>query len=318
MRTLILLTASLLLLGQGEARAFGSGDRGTSGGQFLKVAPGARPSGMGEAFAGVADDVNAIYYNPAGLATLTRVEVTGMHDSYLQGFNYEYAAMAVPMLAWTDSKLEKNAYGVLGAAIYNLNVSGLEQRGVNETDQPLSTFASNDLAYSLAYAITIPDTGLSLGVTGKGIEENLGTAHASAFAADVGALYRTGRLGLGAGVRNAGTQVRFTTVSDPLPLVGFAGAGYKFNDAWIGSVEADMPRDSNMSLAVGAEYRKKFVDKLTGALRAGYTTRNSDAGGLAGATMGLGVGYGNLSFDFAFVPFGDLGNTYKYSLTAKF
>ncbi|MBI3551754.1 MAG: PorV/PorQ family protein [Elusimicrobia bacterium] len=318
MRRTLILTAALAFLALGEARGFGSGDKGVAGAQFLKVTPGARPSGMGEAFAGVADDVNAIYYNPAGLGTLRRVEVTGMHDSYLQGINYEYGALAVPILSWTDAKQEKNAYGVLGAAVYNLSVGGIERRSVNESDAASDTFGSSDFAYALSYAYEFPETGLSLGLTAKAIEENLDSSHASAFAADFGALYRWGRLGLGAGVRNAGTRARFSSVSDPLPVTLFTGLGFKVSDALLATVEVDAPRDDKANVGFGAEYRQKFVDKLTGSVRGGYTTRNSDSGGASGATFGLGIGYGNLSFDFAFIPFGDLGNAFKYSLTAKF
>jgi hypothetical protein len=188
---------------------------------------------------------------------------------------------------------------------------------VNESDSPSDSFTSSDFAYALAYGYTIPETGLSLGISAKGVDENLDNRHAAAFAADVGGLYRVGRLGIGAGVRNMGTRIRYSAVSDPLPLVVFTGLGYKVNDNFIASMEVDAPRDSNASVALGGEYKQKF-DKITGALRGGYTTRNSDVSGVSGATFGLGVGYGNLTFDFAFVPFGDLGNTYKYSLTAKF
>lgn len=41
-----------------------------------EVGVGARAMGMGGAFAGVADDVTALYYNPAGLAQLVRIETT--------------------------------------------------------------------------------------------------------------------------------------------------------------------------------------------------------------------------------------------------
>ncbi|UCH11381.1 MAG: UPF0164 family protein [Fidelibacterota bacterium] len=37
--------------------------------------PGSRASGLGQAFTGIADDATALYYNPAGLAHLTRMEV---------------------------------------------------------------------------------------------------------------------------------------------------------------------------------------------------------------------------------------------------
>lgn len=40
--------------------------------------PGIRPLGMGNAFVAVADDRNTLYYNPAGLAHLTRTRLSGI------------------------------------------------------------------------------------------------------------------------------------------------------------------------------------------------------------------------------------------------
>ena len=45
---------------------------GTTGAAFLKIEGGSRPVGMGGAFAGLANDVNTIFWNPAGL--------TAVHD----------------------------------------------------------------------------------------------------------------------------------------------------------------------------------------------------------------------------------------------
>jgi hypothetical protein len=320
MRKTAIVAAALGLLplwGAGRARG-GASAVGTSGAQFLKIAPGARAAGMGQAFAGVAEGVETIYYNPAGLGDLMRVEVTGMHDSYFQDIDYEFAALAVPMLSWVDTKKDKNAYGVLGAAVYDLSVRNIEQRSLTETDQPLGTFGSTDLAYAVGYAYALPDTGLSLGATAKVIDQNIDNVSASAFALDLGGLYQRGGLRLGAGLRNFGTQSKFTSAADPMPLTIFGGASYRITDAWLTSIEMDLPRDNGAIVGLGAEYRKRFADKLTGAARIGYNSSNSDAGGWAGTSFGLGVGYGNLSFDFAFVPFGDLGNTFRYSLTAKF
>lgn len=319
MKKLLLLTATALVFGSGEpAAAFGRGDKGTSSAQFLKIAPGARPAGMGEAFAGVADDLHAIYYNPGGLGFLKGVEVGGMHNSHFQGINYEFAGLILPLLSWIDTKEERNSYGVMGAAIYSLSVGGIQRRGVVETDSPVDTFGSSDFAYALSYAYAVPETGVSLGATGKFIDSTIDAARGTAFAADLGALYYGEKAKVGAGVRNFGTKQKFASVADPLPLVLFTGVGYKLGENWLGSVEVDAPRDNKISFGLGTEYVHAFADKLTGALRGGFNSRNTDAGGLSGASFGLGIGYANFNFDFAFVPFGDLGNTFKYSLVVKF
>src|SRR3989338_87292 len=304
MNKLIALTATAILaagLSVETAFAYGQGDRGTSGAQFLKIAPGARPSGMGEAFAGVADDLHAIYYNPAGLASLQRVEVTGMHNSHFQGINYEFAAMSLPLLVWVNTAKERNAYGVVGMAIYSLSVGGIQRRGVVETDSPVDTFGASDFAYALSYAYSIPDTKLSLGAAGKFIDSTIDSTHASALASDLGALNRVDGGSVGAGARNFGTKQKFNTAADPLPFTLFAGAGYRFSDNWLGSFEVDVARDNRITMGLGGEYTRLFTDKLSGALRAGYNSKNTDVGGLSGFSLGLGIGYSNFNFDFAFV-----------------
>lgn len=51
---------------------------------FLDTGLGARPTGMGGAFSAVADDANAVFYNPAGLAQLTQAEA---HFTYTDRFS---------------------------------------------------------------------------------------------------------------------------------------------------------------------------------------------------------------------------------------
>ena len=43
-----------------------------TGAAFLKIGTGARPAALGGAYTALADDVNAIYYNPGALARLQR------------------------------------------------------------------------------------------------------------------------------------------------------------------------------------------------------------------------------------------------------
>ena len=318
MRTRALLTAALLLAAQaGPAGAFGTPSRGTSGAQFLEIAPGARPAAMGGAFSGIADDVHSVYYNPAGLAGLERIQITGMDDQYFQGINYTFAALAVPLVFQGDSRVQSK-YGVLGISVTNLSVGNIPSQGNTETASPTGTFSSDDFAYALSYGYAFRDTGLSVGATGKFVVSSLDGTNASGFAADLGALYKQDRLSLGAGLRNLGPSYGYAGSTDPLPLVIYGGAGYKLTDHWLASLEIDAPRDNSIVFALGTEYVHPFTDKISGAVRAGYASGNADAGGFGGASFGGGIAYGNVGFDFAMIPFGDLGNTYRYSLLVKF
>jgi long-subunit fatty acid transport protein len=70
---------------------------GTTGVAFSKVSPSARASGMAEAFVGLADDSSAIWYNPAGLAKITKLSVGGTYGMLFEGLNFQYVSLAYPM-----------------------------------------------------------------------------------------------------------------------------------------------------------------------------------------------------------------------------
>jgi len=54
---------------------------------FDDLGAGARAPGMGGAFTAIADDVYAIYYNPAGLALLDRPTMAASHTQHLAGLS---------------------------------------------------------------------------------------------------------------------------------------------------------------------------------------------------------------------------------------
>jgi len=63
---------------------------------------GARPMGMGGAFAAIANDANAIFWNPAGIATIQRQEITSMYsDPYGLGLTQSYLGYVLP---FTDNQ----------------------------------------------------------------------------------------------------------------------------------------------------------------------------------------------------------------------
>jgi len=62
-----------------------------------QVLVGARPLSMGETFVSVADDINAIYWNPAGLPTLDQLGVNSMHANlFHSGVGLNYLSLAIP------------------------------------------------------------------------------------------------------------------------------------------------------------------------------------------------------------------------------
>jgi len=62
---------------------------GTTAAAFLKIGVGGRALGMGQAHATQAEDVTAVFWNPAGLARLEHTQMLFSHFDYLVDMRYE-------------------------------------------------------------------------------------------------------------------------------------------------------------------------------------------------------------------------------------
>lgn len=58
---------------------------------------GTRALSMGGAFSAVCDDVNALFYNPAGLVQLDQGELTSMQTRLMDSVDYYYLALGIPL-----------------------------------------------------------------------------------------------------------------------------------------------------------------------------------------------------------------------------
>ncbi|MDE2511852.1 MAG: PorV/PorQ family protein [Elusimicrobia bacterium] len=311
------LALVLALLAAAPCAALGSRDKGTAGAAFLTLTPGARASALGGAFGGVADDATAAHYNPAGLGFSGRVEAAAGREARFQGLNYDYAVLSVPVVSWTDKTRRATDWGVTAAAVYSLTASGIQRRGLVESDSPTGTFAAADRAYALSYGLALGDS-LSVGATAKYVDESLDTAHGGAFTGDAGVLWRSARWSAGAGLRNAFGRLRLGSTADPLPAAAYAGAGWRPGPGWLLALEVDQPRADAAALALGVERVMTVSPGLTAAGRAGYRTDRTDAGVLGGVSVGFGVGWKGLDAEFCWSPGGALGDVFQYSVRAGF
>src|SRR5258708_4081924 len=84
---------ALALLWPAGLMALGAG---TSASDFDTIAVGARPAGMGNAFTAAADDSNAPFWNPAGLALVSKGEIGLMHMIDIADINYDTFSVALP------------------------------------------------------------------------------------------------------------------------------------------------------------------------------------------------------------------------------
>lgn len=299
-----LLTLALLMFSIQPAVA-GSphGQAGTAGGQFLKIGVGARPIGMGGAYTALSDDAGSVYWNPAGLTRFDGVRLSLMHNKWIQGVNYEFLG-----LAYADSGASAFAFG--------LSFLWMGEIPVTTFSDPLgasgATFTANDLSFVFSYAYQ-PAEYLSLGGTLKRIRSEIADITASTTALDLGAILFTPIEGatLGATLQNMGGRLKFVTDGDKLPFIYKVGAAYTYRRMLTLSADVGKPIDNRAYVNAGGE----FVLLNTLALRGGYNSSNELDHGFTG---GAGVRIRYISVDYAYVPYGILGNTHRISASFAF
>lgn len=149
---------------------------GTTSAEFLLLGAGARGTALGGAYTAIASDVSALYYNPAGIALMSRPEaMIGTYD-YVAGTRYTWGGIAFP-------------FGN-GARTFGLQIGtfGFSDQPVYTVEQPEGTgsvYSVSETFAGLTYAENFSDR-FSAGVTAKFISDKLGDAEGSAFAIDFG------------------------------------------------------------------------------------------------------------------------------------
>ncbi|HBU69307.1 MAG TPA: hypothetical protein DEE98_02875 [Elusimicrobia bacterium] len=279
---------------------------GKAGFEFLRIGLGARPLGMGEAFVGVADDIDSITWNPAGLVQINEAQQTFMHTLWLDGISIDYIAYAERL----------GPRSALGAGIEYLTSGDIDRR--NKYGNLVGTYYAYDLMGAVSYAHKI-GKNISLGTTLKYVSEKIEMESATGIAVDFGGLYKFSKMQIGLSVQNLGQEVRFRTSPFPMPLVLKAGISYKPISTLVLAVDVDSPIIEPISYRVGCEYQAFRVKNTRLFLRGGFKTNViSYLDSLAGLSLGTGLRCNEWQVDYALVPYGQFGETHRISLTRKF
>ncbi|MDD4005521.1 MAG: PorV/PorQ family protein [Elusimicrobiaceae bacterium] len=297
------LVLSALLSAGGPAFA----GAGTSAVSTLKLDGAARPLALGGAFAAVADDASAMFYNPSGIAQLDKKQILFTHTEWLAGVRTEYLACALPLT-------EKWTVGLGANFGFADDVSQYDASG-NKS----GSFGANE-GYGLVNLAYQPFKNMAFGGSGKFIRQSVSDKNAAAYAFDLGAIFYNRLVRLGAAVQNAaGTKMKLATEEFPLPVTLRGGVTITPWNSLLATAEYVKPNDEDMSMRVGAEYVFGFEDgsAVEIPVRCGWRSGQSDGAG-QGFALGLGIKTKDMSFDYAFMPCGDLGNAHKMTLAFKF
>jgi len=258
-------------------------------GAFEEKGAGAGPMGMAGAFTGVADDINAIYWNPAGLELLNEVEVMAMNTRLfgLKDLAYYLFSGAVPTKKLGALGL---SYSQFGCAEYREN-------------QTILSYGQS-LGAGIYFGFNMKFMSLKI----KGASTNSDYGKASALGVDVGTLADISskfRLGVMAINLNA---PRLGNCPDSSAQMIMVGASFRFLSSYTASLDLHLP----MSLVTTEPEIRAGFEAI---LNRNFSLRVGIEDEPARFTAGLGFRWKIFGFDYAFLTHPFLNSQHLFSLT---
>ena len=296
----------------------------------LKIVPGARQAAMSEAFTGLADDINAIYWNPAGLAFLNGTQLCFMRANWLMDGNFSYGAANFA-----------SDFGTIGVYASYFDLGSFNMT----TEDPLGNYiltdqkvTETDMNVIIAHSAKITDD-FSFGIKWILLFENVYNDSGSGSAFGISFFNKpTGEnYSWGAALENLG----LVTNRDALPMVVRLGGSYRFPllninkafsyDSYVEAIPTDSvisadavwyPVEQIFRANIGLE-STVTLGKYKLSVRGGINDGNQSSYGYGfGWATGLGVAYDTgvteFCLDYAYTPVGELGDTHRMSVTGKF
>jgi len=288
----------------------------------MTIGVGARPLGMGRAYVGVAEDADAVFTNPAGIARITNPKLSSMYASLLNEVDYMVIGGAYPYG-------EKAA---IGAGVINSSTSDIIL--TNTSGEAIGEGRWGNTVLFLSYGTYLSEVpmfaklekdvlvGGSLkyySVGGSG-DSSISSAAGTGYGVDLGVLYpATDYLMLGANYQNAiGGQIsKSSGVTDTIPStlklgmkfspIGAEGKSYTPHRVRKVNVNLDYDVNSN-GLPNAAHYGVEFWPSSNLALRIGADDKE--------LTAGLGLRFSGIEFNYAYHPYDGISDnaTHFFSL----
>jgi tetratricopeptide (TPR) repeat protein len=288
---------------------------------FEDLGVGARPMGMGNAYTALADDVNAIYYNPAGLAQVDECQFTSGYGKLYWGLDdgsnlgSGFVGYAHPLYHW----------GTLGAGWLNLGLQGLYQENSfifsygNSLKKRLLAGFNLKLLYKKYGKNPYTENALIDGGPGVSGERDPVFSEGyskTGFSSDLGLLYRFNReysLGLAlTDINQPHMDLKDNKSRVPIGV----RSGFLYNSDFLTFAFDTTFRNGDVNVYSGVE--KWFLKRTFGA-RAGL-----GVGSRSFSNLALGASYTKYLFqlDYAFIyPLSGIRDTYgshRISLTLRF
>jgi len=288
-----------------------AGSAGTVGFEFLRIHPSARPAAMAGAFVAISGDQNSIYFNPAGIAEVNSSSGTFSYVNHVLDLRSGFVGYVHPKLG----------PGNLGIGIHYMDYGDFKKTDIN--GEEVGVFGANSVSLALAYAARLYNVVL-VGGSFKYIRSGIDNYSADAIAFDAGIIYHTPiqDLDIGLSVSNVGQSTSaFMETKDDLPFCFRAGFAkrlahlplllalniYKYPDYdWHGALGGEFTLTEYLFLRFGYDQIGKEL----------YADSSKDR--FAGVSVGLGLLWRNVHFDYSFSSIGIAGALNRVSVSGSF
>ncbi len=305
----------------------------TAGAQFLKVPIGARGMGMGGAYGSVANDLSALYWNPAGISDIKTVATEISYLQWFATYSHSFAAASFPL----------NQDFVVAINATSFSSGDIQTTTIENPEGTSAKYSVSDLALGVTFSGYLTDQ-FSFGVTAKYVNNSIYNLSSSGLAFDIGTMYNTGIYGIkiGFSIHNLGGETSYAgqslrTIKKTIeqlnaapvdmsmiaypysyPLIFRASISselYNEDDhKVIGAFDFNTFSDVPEQFSVGAEWT--YADFV--ALRGGYQTSHDQFGLTAGIGIKYEVGGVDGRFDYAINPTKTLGLVNRFTIGIRF
>lgn len=266
---------------------------GTSGARILNLYSSAKTASLGNTYTGLADDLNALVYNPGGLYQVKNNQLQLSHLFY-------YIRTGMSSFSWAER------FGKFGV--------GLKWKYFSATDTARDSIGNrleniyikySQYTLGAGYPIT-PNMGAGMNI--NFITEKIYTESSWVMGFDLGFHTKPWpNTSFGAVIKNMGKGIKINDHREKLPLKYVIGGAKKLG---VFTILCDMETGKQDSFSFSSGINADF-DYLIPRIGITYKKR-------VDFTAGFGLIFDRWHFDYAILNHSDLGSTHRVSLGARY
>jgi len=254
----------VLVLGTSTLVAGNKNRVATAGAQELLIPVTARGIALGGASIAMSSGLDALFYNPAGVAhSAYNVDAGFSSMSYFADINVNYGAVVA----------KAGSIGTFALSLKSLSFGDIPVTTEDFPDGTGELYSPSFVNVGLTYSNQISDR-VSAGVTATIISEKIMSTSASGVAFDFGVQYRglgVSGLSLGVAIKNVGTQLKFAGANLVRPgTINDATRNTSPNWYAVNTAGVELPT----SIEIGLGYQQSFDENNGISLMTNFQSNN--------------------------------------------